>query len=156
MRHPHAVISILIPLLLAPLTLAQRGDWQAVKNLAPGTRISVKARGVFAQSLCDFERATDNQLFCERAWRSRSFASPESVYDRKMVGEVRLEHTDRLNAATGAVVGGGVGAAIGATAGNGSLTRGGGALLLGGIGALVGGTFARDFPVKHSKVIYRQ
>ena len=73
-----------------------------------------------------------------------------------MIVEVRREHTDKLNTATGALVGGGVGAAIGATAGNGTLTRGGGALLLGGIGALVGGTFARDFPIKHGTVVYRQ
>jgi hypothetical protein len=144
-------------LLLASIARAQTGSWQAVKDLQPGTRISVQGASRF-HSPCIFEQATDEQLVCEYILHGprRAFIPSQRVYERKKIREVRLEHSDAANMATGAAIGGGLGAAVGATAGNGTLTRGGGALLLGGIGALVGGTFGRDFPITHGKVVYRR
>ena len=150
-------ISFVAPLLLASVAMAQQGDWQSVKNLVPGTRITVRERHPF-HSMCIFQRATDEELFCERILRgsSRVLIPPEAVYDRNKVREVRLEHSDAANAATGAAIGGGVGAAIGASAHSTSLTRPGSALLLGTGGAIIGGFFGKDFPLTHGKVIYRQ
>jgi len=151
-------ISMLLTIpLLTSIALAQTGDWQAVKNLQPGTNISVRTASPF-HNLCVFEHATDEQLVCERTPRGPrgAFIPPERVYPRKRIREVRLEHSDAANTAIGAAIGGGIGVAVGASVGNGTLTRGGGTLLLGGIGALVGGAFGRDFPVAHGKVVYRQ
>ena len=143
---------------LAPTALAQTKDWQAVKNLAPGTKISVHSNRHRFRDTCLFQRATDNQLFCE--WELHGLTSilipPDVIYQRKEVREVRLEHRNVSNMAMGAAVGGGIGAAAGAAKGGGPLTRGGGALLIGSIGALVGGTMGKEFPILHGKVIYRR
>jgi hypothetical protein len=157
MRDTRTISFLLAPLLLASLAIAQQADWQAVKNLAPDTRISVRSEHPF-HSMCIFQRATDEQLLCERILRgsSRLLIPPEAVYDRKKIREVRLEHSEAANVATGAAIGGGVGAAIGASARSGALTRSGGAFLLGTGGAIIGGFFGRDLPVTHGKVIYRR
>ncbi len=143
-------------LVLASIAVAQTGDWQAVKDLRPGTKISVQY-GHF-HNLCIFEQATDEQLACDHVFHGPrgAFTPLERVYERNKIREVRLEHSDRANMATGAAIGGGVGAAIGASSGNGGLTRGGTALLLGTGGAIIGGFFGRDFPVMHGKVVYRR
>jgi hypothetical protein len=157
MSHTKAIFFLLAAVLLASTAPAQTGDWQAVKNLRPGTKISVQYGRPF-HNMCIFEHATDEQLVCERILRgfSRAFIPPQAVYERKKIREVRLEHSDAANIATGAAIGGAVGAAVGAGAGNGTLTRGGSALLLGTGGALIGGAFGRDFPVAHGKVVYRR
>lgn len=157
MRHTRIIFLVFAAVLLASTALAQTGDWQAVKNLRPGTKISVQGGHSF-HNLCIFEHATDEQLVCEHILHGPrgAFIPSERVYERKRIREVRLEHSDAANMATGAAIGGGIGAAVGASAGNGTLTRGGGALLLGAGGALIGGAFGRDFPVAHGKVIYRR
>jgi hypothetical protein len=157
MRHTRIIFLTFAAVLLASTATGQTGDWQVVKNLQPGTKISVQGGHSF-HNLCVFEHATADQLVCEHIRHGpRGAVLPsERVYQRGTIREVRLEHSDTANIATGAAIGGGIGAAVGASAGNGTLTRGGGALLLGGIGALVGGTFGRDFPVTHGKIIYRR
>jgi hypothetical protein len=157
MRHAKIIFLLSAAVLLSSSALAQTGDWQAVKNLQPGTRISVQGGHSF-HNLCIFEHATDEQLVCEHILHGPrgAFLPSERVYERKKIREVRLEHSDAANMATGAAIGGGIGAAVGASAGNGSLTRGGTALLLGTGGALIGGIFGRDFPVAHGKVVYRR
>jgi hypothetical protein len=155
---PTKTISLLLTLpVLASMALAQAGDWQAVKHLQPGTKISVQGASPF-HILCVFEHATDEQLACELIRRGpRGISIPlERIYERTRIREVRLEHSDAANVATGAAIGGGIGVALGASVDNGTLTRGGGALLIGGIGALIGGAFGRDFPVAHGKVVYRR
>ena len=150
------IISLTI-LLLSSVAPAQTGDWQAVKNLQPGMTISVQGGTPF-HILCVFGNATDAQLTCEHILRGPRgpLIPPERIYTRANIREIRLEHSDKANMATGALIGGSIGAAAGTSVRNGTLTRGGGALLLGGIGALMGGTFNRDFPVTHGKVIYRR
>jgi hypothetical protein len=140
------------------MAFAQTGNWQAVKQLDPGVKISVRSEHHSLRSTCYFQRATDDQLFCERILRgvSQVLIPPDAVYERKKIREVRLEHSDRSNAATGAAIGGGIGATLGAANDNGTLTREGGALLLGTVGALIGGSFGRDFPIFHGKMIYRR
>jgi hypothetical protein len=158
MRHRSIHLSVLATLFLAPVAFAQTGSWQAVKQLDPGTKISVQLARHSLHSTCYFQSATDDQLFCERVLRgvSRVLIPPDAAYERKYVNEVRLEHSDRSNAVIGTAIGGSIGATLGAAKGNGTLTRGGGALLLGTGGALVGSFVGRDFPIFHGKVIYRQ
>ena len=133
---------------------AQSVGWQAVKQLVPGTRISVKTH---FRTICDFTVATDDELVCEEAHRRFiPIPPPECRFERKQVREVRFEHSDASKARVGAVVGGGAGAAVGAIVGNKTLTREGSALLLGTTGALVGGTFGPLFPITHGPVVYRR
>ena len=157
MNYIRIILALLLPSLLASLAPAQTGDWQAVRHLQAGTKISVLSRS-HLRNLCVFEQATEKQLFCEHTLYGPrgTFGPAERVYERMSVREVRLERSDTANIVTGAAIGGGMGAAIGANAGNGTLTRGGGALLLGTAGAIIGGIFGRDFPVAHGKVVYRR
>ena|SRR5882672_7478931 len=158
MRHLRIYRSVLATLFFAPMAFAQTGNWQAVRQLDPGTKISVQFEHHSLHSTCYFQRATDDQLFCERVLRgvSQVLIPPDAVHERKNIREVRLEHSDSSNTATGVAIGGGIGATLGAANNNGTLTRGGGALLLGTVGALIGGSFGRDFPIFHGKVIYRK
>jgi hypothetical protein len=147
----HCMLALLI---LASSAQAQTGNWQAVENIKPGSRISVKAEH---RVRCIFRYATDDELVCKRIHRGlfRS-APPEIAFDRPSVREVRLEKSDEANAAVGAAIGAGVGAAAGASNGNGTLTRGGGALLLGALGAVIGWSFGSEFHVLHGKIVYKQ
>lgn len=139
---------------MASSVQAQSGGWRAVENITPGSRISVKAKH---RVRCIFQRATEDELVCERMNRGLlRIAPPEIELDRPSVREVRLERSDDANAAVGAVIGAGVGAATGASTGNGTSTREGGALLLGAAGAIFGWFFGSKFHVLHGKIIYRQ
>ena len=149
------IVPLLLLLLLLGLTAgAQTDDWRAVQKLTPGTHISVKAGFRF---LCVFQEATDDALVCEAPQRNliRTGRSTYTVA-RSSVREARLEHTDTSNAAFGALVGGGAGAAIGASVKNRTPDRVKGALLLGGVGALLGGGLGRDFPILHGEVVYKR
>ena len=155
MRKLQLVVPLLAILFSVPAARAQKGDWHAVQNLQPGTRISVKT---LVPLMCFFESATDDELVCSihRRGPIPTFSSVRR-YDRRRVREVRLEYSEAADTALGAAVGGGAGAIVGAAAGgNGTITRGGGALLLGGIGAIIGGAFGRDFPLAHGRVIYKR
>jgi hypothetical protein len=160
MRQPQIYRLVLIFLLLPASVRAQKTDWQTVKDLAPGTPISVKYGHFFLHNRCIFESATDDVLICERTLYgpSQIFIPPEAVYRRKLVREVRLEHSDASNIAVGAVIGGGIGAALGASGpGDASArTRLDLGLLVGMGGALLGGLIGRDFPIRHGTVIYHR
>jgi hypothetical protein len=139
-------------ILIGSVAQSQSTDWQSVKRIHPGTRISVKTR---LRSICDFITATDETLVCEAA-HPGLIPIPQFRLERNKVREVRLEHSDTTNNAVGAAVGGSVGAAGGAMAANKTLTRGGGALLVGDIGVLIGGSMGEIFPITHGAVVYRR
>jgi hypothetical protein len=84
MKNIKAIFFLSAALLLASTAPAQTGDWQAVKNLQPGTKISVHSAGPF-HNLCVFERATDEQLVCEHILHGPrgAFIPSEYVYERK-------------------------------------------------------------------------
>jgi hypothetical protein len=129
-------------------------NWQAVKNIQPGTNISVLAGH---RLKCIFNGASDGDLTCVRVPRGPIPISPANItLARSIIVEVRIEHSAEANAATGAAIGGGIGAALGAATNGQSVTRGGGALVVGGIGALVGAFAGRDFSVLPGKIIYRR
>jgi hypothetical protein len=151
-------LAVLLLLLSASSALAQKGDWEAVKNLPPGTPISVKYGHFLIHNRCLFQKATDDRLFCVRLLYGASavFVPPDAIYERKKIREVRLEHSDASNMAVGAAIGAVVGGALGAAGSadthvRARVTLG---LLLGGGGAVIGGFLGRDFPIRHGKVIY--
>jgi hypothetical protein len=144
-------LSLLAGLILVSPGQAQTGDWRAVESLAPGTRISVKIR---FHMQCNVTRVTDAALMCELV--HERIRPGEMTFNRKLIREVRLEHSDQANTAIGASLGGGVGVTVGASLGNRSLDRPVGALVLGTVGAIFGGAFGRDFPIFHGKVIYKR
>ncbi len=159
MRHSQTARVVLVVIALTWSARAQTGDWRTVKRLPPGTRISVKAgRSPIHSIICLFERASDDTLVCERvlSGSTRRVVPPEAVYERAGVREVRLERSDASNIAVGAVLGGGVGATLGATTTRDRTARGAGALLLGIGGAALGGYLGKEFPILHGEVVYRR
>ncbi len=87
-------------LIMASRTQAQTGDWQAVENVRPGSRISVRAK---YRVRCIFQRATQDELVCERIQSGLIRISlSEITFDRWSVREGRLEPSDEANAAVGA------------------------------------------------------
>jgi hypothetical protein len=135
---------------------APTADWRAVENLAPGSIISLKSPGRH-HLRCRFERADIDLLVCERIVHGNLVFGPtEIVLERRNIDQVRLEHSEAANAATGALLGAGAGAAIGASVHNGTLTRPGGALLIGAIGGIIGGFVGRDVSILPGKIIYQR
>jgi hypothetical protein len=119
----------------------------------------VKYGSFWLHNRCLFESANEDVLVCERVLygTSRLFIPPEAVYRRKLVREIRLEHSDASNIAIGAAIGGAVGGSLGA-AGSGDThaqARAGAGVLVGLGGAAIGGLLGRDFPIRHGKVVYR-
>lgn len=170
-------IQILIPLMIVasfsasakPAKQNPKGNWNAVKSLAIGTPISVLAPNSH-HLLCYFERATDDELFCQPLspavtsgpyWpypfpypRPQPRLPMEYAFKRGMVQQVRLEHSEDSNQLIGAGVGAAAGAGIGASAAGSSK---GAAAIIGSIpGALIGGLIGRMHPLFHRHVIYKQ
>ena len=140
-------------------------DWAAVRQLAPGTAISVKLRH---RTFCAFREASERELTCDVYQpplpllvgpivfpRFPAYGPQTAIFSRDAVQELRLEHRAGSIAA-GAAIGTVAGAVTGANTGSGSLTPSGGAVVLGGIGALVGGLVGRSTSFIHGKVIYRR
>lgn len=129
----------------------QNSDWQVVKNLAPGTQISVQV-GRFAPVLkCHLEDVTDDELTCALGWPVPMRAI---TYARNRIRAVRVAHNTAL---IGLAVGAGTGFVIGlAQDPRPGLGRGGDAVisagLLGLLGAGLGGILSPLFP---GRVIYR-
>ncbi len=136
---------LMIILALSSGAVAQAGDWEAVRALAPGTQISIKTR---LRNSCKFERATDTTLVCDPELPGFTHLT----FNRKRIRQVRLEHHDDTNTAIGIGVGAGIGAAVGAS----GRDRGGSAIVGAVGGALIGGFFNRAFPITHRRVIYKR
>lgn len=67
---------------------AQTGDWQAVMNIPPGSRITVNATH---RVRCVFLRAAGDELVCEYTHRDLfPIDPPEIKLDRPSVREIRL------------------------------------------------------------------
>jgi len=145
-----------------------KGNWQAVEDLSVGAPISVKARHS-VHLLCNFERATEDELICQPLRPAALVIPPpwpypapfpypprphKYAFEREKVEEVRLEHSEPSNTLIGAGVGAAAGAALGAATFRNA--RGPGALLFGAIGSLIGAPIGRTSPLFHRKVIYRR
>ena len=146
-------------LFFAASVLAQTGDWRAVENLKPGSRVRVRTDAQ-RRIACSVEGATDTELFCEMHVR-RSLRTSTLSIPRPEVQEVRvLPNPDQAkDAAIGAVIGAGAGAtgaAINARVARGAYVFFGG-LAGAGIGALIGASVP-VFQVifQRSKLIYKR
>lgn len=145
--------SMLVILLFSSNTQAQTGEWQAVQSLRPGTRIRVKT---LHPVQCVFQRATEDELTCERFYRVIQPPLSEVVFDRRSIREVRIETSDEANGTVGALIGAGAGIAIGVSTVKTSNEREGRSLLLGSVGAIIGWFFAHDFHIVHARIIYKR
>ena len=154
-KHKRQMISALLAvLLLASNAQAQTGDWQAVKNLRPGTRISVKTQHRYP---CFFASATEDELVCNGPDRLLRLP-PRMTFSRGEIREIRMGPNQAKDAWIGAGIGTGAGAIA---AGTGSRDYPGfhafiGGLAGAGVGALVGATvpiFQEIF--HHGKIIYK-
>jgi hypothetical protein len=137
-------------LLLGSITLAQTGDWQAVKHLPGGTRLKIKLKRGRTFGHCEFMGATDEALHCDYP----GLLYIRAQYPRDNVKAVYLVHNAR---AIGAGIGAGAGAVIGATATPGPIAGREffaviDAGILGGFGYFFG--MVAD-PFFHGKAVYR-
>ncbi len=145
------ISSMLVALLFGSRAQAQTGDWQAVQNLRPGTRIFVKAQH---HILCVFEAATDSELVC-KPLRFLRLGPADSRFDRQGVREIRRAPNHAEAGWIGAGIGAGVGAAVGASTG--TTPRSGSVIVLTLGGAMIGcvvGTIVLIF--QRGKLIYRR
>ena len=137
---------------------AQQTDWQSVRELPPGRPISIKYGLFFAHDRCVFENATADTLLCHRQLygSSRLSIPSEVILQRKLLREVRLEHSDASNMSVGALIGGAIGGALGASASGDSKAHSRLALglLFGAGGAGLGAVTGRGFHIRHPAVIY--
>jgi hypothetical protein len=149
MRYRSVICSFLSAGLLHSSSQAQTGDWQAVKKILPGSRIFVKSYPQSAR--CEFENATETELFCERS-------NLRIDFHRQNIRQVRLEHPNR-SAVLGAVIGTGIGAGVGVAATKDSKdaeTRVYDPILLGIVmGVILSVIMSRVSPL-HGKVVYQR
>lgn len=142
-------------------------NWSAVESLTAGTPISVKTYSL--DLLCYFEHATAHELFCERLAPGFLRTPPsdpypfphpypgrqaEYVFQRSLIQEVRLEHSEATNGLIGIGIGGAIGAGTGAARFD--QARAGSALIFGLAGAAIGEAIGRTHPLFHRKIIYRR
>jgi len=73
---------------------AQTVDWQAVQKIKPYAAISVQTE---KWTRCTFQRATDDELFCQLAPKGLSFSGKQNsplMFDREEIRAVRVEPVD--------------------------------------------------------------
>ena len=165
MRNQHNVTFRTVTLIVASLTFvsslqAQTGDWQAVKNITPGSPTAVNAQRRYH---CDFEYATDDKLVCT-VYRRRPFGSPTSsaiTISRAAIREVRTLPDPDLD--RGALIGAGIGGGTLAVAAaiNGGPNRGVAAFFAFLAGAFVGYIVGGMVPIfqvmfQRGKVVYKR
>lgn len=139
---------------------ARSGDWQTVKHLEPGTRISVKTQSNYR---CSIEDVTDDELICGMR---APFREVTLTIRRSEIHEIRI--APHPNQAKDAWIGAGIGAGAGAIAAGTMAAEAPGRdypgfhAFVGGLGgaaggALVGGTVP-IFQVlfQHGKIIYKR
>lgn len=152
------IISLAVSMFLfAGSARAQTGDWQAVKNLMSGTRISVKTQHRYH---CVVESVTDDELYCE-AHVPRSFQVITLAIRRSEIHEIRI--SPHPNQAKDMWIGAGIGAGAGAViAGTNSRTYPGVNAFFGGLaGALPGAIIGGIVPIfqvvfQRGKTIYKR
>jgi len=97
-------------LILVPAAQGQAGDWRAVENLAPGSRISVKIR---FHMLCDFRRATEADARSRTNPARPILGSTRNHLRPKTHPRSPFGACDDANTAVGTTVGAAVGAGVG-------------------------------------------
>jgi len=163
----HRILPLtLIFLLLAARSYAQKGSWDAVEKLSPGTPISVlPERG--HRFRCDFREATDDHLACEVVRHlapclvcqlaprlSREDLTQSVVFDRRAVRQVHQEHPS-ANAALGVAIGGGIGVGLGSLGGD-KVYRPVGQVFFGGLLAVIGAAIGKGAPIIRGTAIFER
>lgn len=151
MRNLRPFYLILTVFVLLPIGYAQKGNWQAVESLAPGTSISIQARH---RVHCNFLGADNNSISCEQNL-SALRVSHEFAFDRTEVRQVRVEHP-AASMFLGAAIGAGAGVGYGSTGGSGSLTKGGTELVGGALFGFLGGVVGRETHIIPGTIIYQK
>ena len=155
MRHKRMIHCMFALLIAASSAQAQTGDWQAVKNLKPGSQVIVKAQRGYS---CSVEGANDDQLVCE-VQEHRSLRTSTLTIPRAEVREVRVLPNQAKDAWIGAGIGAGVGAIVAGSASRASPGANAffGALGGAGLGALVGAMVPLfQFIFQRGKIIYKR
>ena len=162
MRHKLVLPIALFVVSIVPAAQARTGRWRDVMRLPSGTPISVQPTNA-QRVTCLFLNATKTRLFCQIIVQApfpyiiRTDRAYRLEFDRRIVREVRLEHSDATNSLIGVGIGAGVGAALGAAGGNQTAAeRKGSAVIFGMFGALIGGVIGKNFPLFHRNVIFKR
>jgi hypothetical protein len=148
----HILLCVVCVTLACGICLAgpRTRDWQSVRDMPPGWRITVIAGHNYP---CIFVRATADELICGRLQHGWLVPDPPELhFPRNTIREIKLDRGDDANALAGAAVGGATGATFGAIAVRNA--RGTAALLFGAIGAGFGARLGQDVHILRGKVIY--
>ncbi|MBI3476162.1 MAG: hypothetical protein HY010_10545 [Acidobacteria bacterium] len=148
MKHSRMILLLLSPLLLAWNAFSQVGDWNAVRNLSPDTKIHVTLKRGRTFGHCFFDRADEEELVCTHR---AGLYSRRAGYRRGNIKTVYLTHN---GVAIGIGIGAGTGAVIGATRSTcchvaWAVIGAGGFALLGGFVGLIADPFF------HGHAVYR-
>jgi len=95
---------------LAAGLYAQTADWHAVQQIPWGSHISIKTDRGFRLH-CDFDHASDQELFCELSRAATLFPRRLRHRSRDHIREVRLENPGK-GAVRGALAGALIGSVI--------------------------------------------
>jgi hypothetical protein len=150
MRNKHILTIVGFLMVCASASGKQIGSWDDVKDLSPGARISVKASAAPADR-CYFVSATDQELVCVTG-SSGPLPYTHFTFERRTIRRIRLEHSDNYNTVVGGLLGAGIGAALGAN----SHQDGPGldAFKVGTFFGVIGACVGRALPILHGKVVY--
>jgi hypothetical protein len=151
MRNLRPFYLILTVFVLLPIGYAQKGNWQSVESLAPGTSISIQARHRFH---CKFLTASDDAISCEQSL-SALRVSREFAFDRTEIKQVRVEHPT-ASMFLGAAIGAGAGVGYGSTGGSGTLTKAGTEFVGGALFGFLGGVVGRETHIIPGTIIYQK
>jgi hypothetical protein len=78
MKNKYFVILLFAAVLAAPAFARQKVDWQAIKQLPPGTHIYVQISGGWE---CSLQKVTDDQLFCTMEYPGSTYKGPHDRAD---------------------------------------------------------------------------
>jgi hypothetical protein len=155
-RVPRVIGALLAALLVLPNAQAQMRDWQAVRNLRPGTRIMVKVEHRYP---CSFLSATEDEVSCEVPQHWRLGLPAQMTFSRAEIREIRKEPNQAKDAWIGAGIGAGAGAVAAASTSRSFPGFHGfvGGLAGAGAGALVGATVPIFQVLFHGgKLVYKR
>jgi len=156
MRYPRVIPSVLASLLIVSSAPAQTSDAPTANNLNAGSEIAA-ARSQYTQTP-EIPDANDDTIVAQLPRRGpRTPFPPQRGYPQGTYQTPWMEHGNAGPAVIGAVIGFGVGAAIGACGSDRSGTTLGGRVIIGGtILAVIGGAIGGAHPWPHARRAYRR
>jgi hypothetical protein len=159
MRYPRVIPSVLASLLIVSSAPAQTSDAPTANNLNAGSEIAA-ARSQYTQTP-EIPDANDDTIVAQLPRRGpRTPFPPQRGYPRGTYQTPWMEHGNAGPAVIGAVIGFGVGAAIGACGSDRSGTTLEGRVIIGGtilsvIGGAIGAAHGGPHPFARRRRVYR-